>query len=169
MFCAAGSPKLVPPCLDAPSALQLCFLRAQGMLHACSGAGAKSGRTDNLCKQPGSSARCTPGPVRSDLSAPPPVHGVSLYAEEGAAYQLIYLSKRYCLQLLLVLSSKLSSVERMSPQQLICYLHASPTLELLILHAQEKGPMCSRRGQHGKSESLARSGNLELAAALLAH
>ena len=146
MFCAAGNPKLVQLCLDSPSPLQLCFLCARGVFHACSGVGVETDWADNLCNQPMSSLRCTLGlgPVRSDSSAFS-VHGDSSYPEWGAPYQLILLLKRYYLQLLLVLSSKLSTVERMSPQQLICYVHVSPALELLILHAQEKTHVLAQR------------------------
>ena len=135
---ALGASALLPTCARNSS----CMLRRW--------------RRDRWGWQPVYSVRCTLGlgPVRSDSSAPS-VHGVSLYAGEGAAYQLIFLPKRYCLHGLLMLGHKLSSVERMLPQ-LICCLHASPAVKLLILHARVLAQRLTWQG-----ESLARSGNLE--------
>ena len=142
------------PCLDLPSPLQLCFLCARGILHACSGAGVETDWADSLCEHPMSALRCTLslGSVRSDCEVLSLFHGDFSYPEWGAPYQLIFLPKRYCLQVLLVLSSKLSNVERMLPQQLICYVHASPALELLILHTQESGPCAGAEADMARAE-----------------
>ena len=87
------------------------------------------------------------------------MHGVSLYAEEGAAYQLIFILKRYCLHGLLILGGKLSSVERMLPQ-LICYLHASSAVNL-SLHAQEEGARVLAQRLTWQGKNLACSDSLE--------